>query len=243
MRHLVLTRSAYAPDYPLAANRRRLELLRRVTVPSMAGQTDRHWAWLVLVDPLDPLLDERLATFDLAGAPVVVLRAGQEPWAPAASIPDGRMAGDLSGPWQRAVAANMGTAQRILTTRLDDDDALSVDALARVRRAAVAGRPGLQTWMLPSGYRYHHRRVQPMLHRANMFATLESARSPLHVVMEVKHNDLPLLAPVRSIDNAPAWLWVRHDDARSGSRSARLPIGNGIRRNFRIDWPFLEGLA
>ena len=146
-------------------------------------------------------------------------------------------------PWETAARPLAVGQDRILTTRLDDDDALTVDALARVHRAVAATAPQLRVWMQPRGYRYHRGRVQPMNHRANMFATLESLPDPLHIVMEVKHNDLSSLARVTYIDEQPAWLWVRHGDARSGSREARFPATPGIRRLFGIDWAFLGGLT
>jgi hypothetical protein len=242
MRHFVLTRSAYSADYPIEANRRRLALLQRVTVPAMRAQAERRWTWLVLVDPADPLLEQRMAAFGRSGVPVVSAKGLQGPWRPDASIPDGRMLGDVSGPWQTAVAALAGSDTRILTTRIDDDDALTPDALARIRRAADPATPGMRVWMLPRGYRFHHGRVQPMNHRSNMFATLESPSRPLlRVVMDVKHNDLGRLAPVRYIDERPAWLWVRHADARSGSRAAVQPP-TLVRRLFPIDWAFLGSL-
>lgn len=243
MRHFVLTRSAYSPEYPIEANRRRLALLQRVTVPAMRAQTERRWTWLVLVDPSDPLFRERMAAFGRSGVPVVSAKGVglQGPWRPDISIPDGRMLGDVSGPWQTAVAALAKGDTRILTTRIDDDDALTPDALARIRRTAEAAPPSLRVWMLPRGYRLHHGRVQPMNHRSNMFATLESQPDPLRIVMDVKHNELARLAPVRYIDERPAWLWVRHADARSGSRGA-MQLPTSIRRLFPVDWAFLGAL-
>ena len=246
MKHLLLTRSAYPPSYPLAANRRRLELLRQVTVPSLAAQTERRWAWILMVDPRDPLLTERLAVAGGAGVEVIPATIGQGPWTPPTpttpTTPDGQLAGDVAGPWHRVVAAAAAGERRVATTRIDDDDALSADALHRVRRAMDAAKPGLTAWMLPVGLRYHRGHVQPMRHLANMFSTLESPGDPLHVVMEVKHNDITSLAPVRYVDDQPGWLWVRHEDARSGTRLARQPITPHVRRAFHIDWPYLGGV-
>ena len=244
MKHFILTRSAYPPSYPVAANRRRLELLRHVTMPSLAAQTERRWAWILMVDPRDPLLTERLAVAGGAGVEVIPATVGQGPWTPPApTTPDGRLAGDVAGPWHRVVAAAAGSEPRVATTRIDDDDALSVDALHRVRAAMDAAQPGLTAWMLPVGLRYHRGRVQPMRHLANMFSTLESPGDPLHVVMEVKHNDITSLAPVRYVDNQPGWLWVRHEDARSGSRQASGPVTATVRRTLAIDWDWLARLG
>jgi hypothetical protein len=243
MRHLVLTRSAYPASYPIEANRRRLELFRRVTVPSLASQTERDWAWLLMVDGNDPLLSGRMLAAENAGVPVFPVTVGQSAWVPPApTTPDGRLAGDLGGPWHRAVAAASVGAERIVTTRIDDDDALAVDALARIRRAVGRSDPGLAAWMLPRGYRFHHNHVTPMRHLANMFVSLESLPDPLHVVMDVKHNEIGTLGPVRMIDEQPAWLWVRHADTRSDRREGRFTITSTIRRAYQVDWAFLGSL-
>ena len=89
MKHMLLTRSAYPPSYPLAANRRRLELLRHVTVPSLKAQTERRWTWIVLMDPADPLNAKRKAVLEGAGVPLAIVERGQMTHMPAASTPDG----------------------------------------------------------------------------------------------------------------------------------------------------------
>jgi hypothetical protein len=39
VKHFVLTRSAYGPEWSVEANRRRLEITRAVTAASLAAQT------------------------------------------------------------------------------------------------------------------------------------------------------------------------------------------------------------
>jgi len=244
MNHYVLTRSAYPASYPLEANRRRLELTRHVTARSLAAQGERRWRWMVAIDPSDPLLEERKEVLASAGVPVVLVPVSQQRDA-SEIVPDGRLIADVEtpgGPWRRAIAADAPEG-RIVTTRLDDDDALSVDALRRIRARVVASEPTEPTaWVLPAGYKCHRGRVQSMTHLANMFCTLDSP-GDLHVVMEAKHGSIRRSFPTRYLDRAPGWLWVRHADTRSGARSASRTLRPEVSGLFDVDWAWLRGVA
>lgn len=243
MQHYVLTRSSYPPSYPLEANRRRLELTERVTARSLASQTERAWRWVVVVHPQDPLLDERMDVLELAGVPIITVPVRHRTQLGEVT-PDGRLPADVDGPggpWHRAIAAEVRDG-RVATTRLDDDDALATDAIARIRAAATT-QAGPVALILPVGYRWHRGRVERMRHLTNMFVTLDSPGRPLHVVMGFKHNAVRETWPVRTLDSAPGWLWVRHNDTRSGSRSARLPLRSDVQELFDVDWPYLRSVA
>lgn len=240
--HYVLSRSAYPASYPLEANRRRLELTRRVMARSLASQTERRFGLVVTVDQADPLLGDRMDVLRSAGVPVIAVPVNQKRDTGKVT-PDGRLEGDVErpgGPWRRAIAADTSDPH-ILTTRLDDDDALAIDALARIR-AAAEGSPGQHAWVMPCGYRWHRSRVCPMTHTSNMFASLDSPRGPLRVVVEAKHNSIDEHWPVRFVDRVPGWLWVRHADARSGSRRAEGPLTPGVAARFDVDWSYLAGV-
>lgn len=214
MRHYVLTRSAYPPTYPLAANRRRLALLRRVTARSLKAQTTRDWTWVLAVHGDDPLRAEREAIAASVGVPVIM------------SVRPGRG-------WADVIPTDAGA----LTTRLDDDDALARDALERIARAAQGERMALT---MPHGYRYSRARCERVSQRANMFISLASPEVPPRIVMEATHGGIGRLAPLHVVDRAPGWLWVRHRDARSGVREARGSLDPAIMRAFAVDWPWLR---
>ena len=240
--HYVLTRSAYPAAYPLDKNRRRLELTRRVTARSLASQTERRWSWLVAVDPEDPLLDERRDVLRGCGVSVVEAQLHQR-LDDSTIVPDGRLAGDVDRPgaiWRRAIRCDTAD-ERIVTTRLDDDDALAIDAIARIRASLPEEPAGRSACIMPAGYRWHANRVQPMTHMLNMFSSLDSP-GELSTIMDVRHGGIRRFCPVSYLDRSPGWLWVRHADTRSGSRHAGRTPSPTVMGRFDVDWAYLEGV-
>lgn len=213
MNHYVLTRAYRGPDYPIEANRRRVEITRRVTAASLAAQ-DTDWTWIVYIDPADPLLSERLDAFRSAGAPVLPITAlGEEP---------------------------IDWSQPTLTTRIDDDDAFASTAFRRMRSVAGMQRTVL---MFPAGHRVNAGKVMPIIHRRNAWSSLYApAGDRTHIRMAV-HMRPTSLAPVRFVDSDPAWLWVRHRDAETAFRRADQPITDEVRRLYAVDWDFIEELT
>lgn len=244
MKHYILTRSAYAPTMPIEANRARLALLAGVTAPSLRAQERRDMIWLVLVDPHDPLLAERQAAIASSELPVVV-------------APCGRLERSVShdrpyGPW----AANINWNDVILTTRLDDDDALAPWAMARVREAAEAhGRGRRVVWTLPTGYRVVGDTVYRVHWPISQFGTLHSPRGNRSTIFDVNHTGVSRLGNLRPVSEDPAWLWVRHPLMRSAittgpqtkpeegrTEEPGAPVTPALRAAFPVDWDLLRSL-
>ena len=239
MRHYVLTRAAYAPTMRLRDNRARLDFLRGTAAASLRAQRTRDLTWLVLVDPADPLLAERTAVVESAGLPCIVAPAGKmertgihdRPW----------------GPWSEHIA----WGDTILTTRLDDDDALAPFALARVQRAAAAVDEPV-VWTLPVGYRIVGRRAFRIVWPLAQFGTLQSPPGRRLTIFDKSHQLAGDLAPLRAATNDPAWLWIRHRLTRSRldvgqqtklngrSEGRGKPITPELRAWFPVDWPLIE---
>jgi hypothetical protein len=217
----ILTRSAYKPDYPIEANRRRLELLRRVTVPSVRAQKAQGWEWIVMMRADDPLRDSRMRAFADAGIPVRFYTSASWP--------------DAVGPV---------TDPMLLTMRLDDDDAIAKGMLADLD-AASAKSTGLLAHVFPHGIRYHHGQITHTRHRRNQFVALQAPGSAPRLVYEVAHGEVPTMAGnlIYHVRPKPAWMWVRHDDARTGQRHAKQHIGRAVREAFEIDWAYLGGVT
>src|SRR6185369_11311696 len=160
VRHYVLTRASYGPEWTPEQNAARLRITRGVTARMLRRQKGAgDWSWIVLLDARDTLLHDRLE----------VLRAATPNLLPIIWTP----ADDLSAaPWDRrgdagthrrdkvAAAAYRHPAwlqytprtEAVLQTRLDDDDALAPDYFRRVRRAAE-GLTERTALMLPNGLR------------------------------------------------------------------------------------------
>ena len=211
MKHYVTTVSHRGPDYPLDANRRRLALLKGITVPTLRAQgTD--WTWLVYVNPADPLLDERMDAFRSAGVPVIPIID------PAAAI-------DWSGP--------------VLTTRIDDDDGFAPDAFARLHKVIpkLTERTAL---MFPCGFRVYRGRFDTVANARNAWVSIYAPKGDRAHVRMQQHRRIARLAPIRNVDTDPGWLWVRHQDTDSAIRHARRRITNELRSRFPVDWSLVE---
>lgn len=245
MRHYVLTRSAYGPEWSEAANARRLAVTRGITAAMMVLQTDQDWTWIVLVDERDPLIDERIKVFEHGAPRLEVIR-----WRRPVQL--------APAPWdKRAVKAHKleqvaATAYRadwrglvgpaddtVLMTRLDDDDALTIDALARVR--AAAGSLATRTVLMhPMGFRVWRHRFSLVRHESNAMQTLVTPPGDAATVYDYGHTVARRFAPVVMVDEQPAWLWVRHRDTISGYKQADRPITPALRARFPIDWRVLR---
>lgn len=226
MRQLVLTRSAYNPEWSLDANRRRLAMTRAITARSLASQTNRDFTWLVLLHRDDPLLEERQRVFagaeflytDLDGSPAdVAWLAYQADWRAAVGLRD----------------------ERVAMTRLDDDDGLAPWVMAHL--AEAAGKAERRTvLMLPLGVRVWAGGYTLVRHDSNAMHTLVTPPGDDMTVYDYGHRKVRSVAPVRRLDPRPAWLWVRHEDTISGWRTADRPLTPKIRAMFDIDWTPLE---
>lgn len=106
---------------------------------------------------------------------------------------------------------NMRTHGRHIRTRFDDDDAIAVDFVERVRD----GIAGDGWYSFESGYVLYKDVVFPRLYRSNQFLTRVGERG----VFELMHSDVknPTI-----LDNRPAWLWVRHDLNRSPENTVAI---------------------
>lgn len=244
MRHYVLTRSSFAPEVGLDEIRFRLELLRRICVPSLQEQTDRNWGWIVLINPKDPVLEERTAILKSANAPWLFVRSSEDmivrggPDAP-------------RGPWAKPMRAD----QSRLTTRLDDDDALAPNALETVRRVAKewekkGGRR--HVFSFSDGWRVMGPMAERVTYDVPTFSSLYSPRGDKAIVNDVAHLSAKKLAPLTSATHDPMWMWIRHDVSRShqnmrrdktGKAGGMLPHTEEMRATFpTVDWDFVESI-
>lgn len=227
MRLYVLTRSAYGPDWTLEANRRRLAVTTAVTVASLRAQTDRDWEWHVLLHANDPLRDERIALYESAGVPVQFL------YTDARGTPqDVAMAG-YKVPWRKAIPRGLAAMMR-----LDDDDGLAGDALARLRPLAERARARMAL-IFPVGVRIWAGRYTPVRHASNAMQTLVTPIGDAATVYDYLHRKVRSHAIVRFVDRKPGWLWYRHPDTISGWRAAMSPVDDFVRSQFPIDWSFV----
>jgi len=241
MRHYLLTRSAYAPDVPIALNRKRLALTRGVTAPSLAAQTRHDVTWVVMVDEADPLYEERVAVLRSAGLPLILAPPGNTVRRDVHDMP--------WGPW----ADNLEHDEPTLTTRIDDDDAFAPWVFDVVRQKA-------EEWMrrqprrrlvliLPLGWRVASGRINERHDRVSQFSTLYAPRGDRGTVMDINHTRVRKLGKLQAASTQPGWLWLRHEETRSNNSRASMSdrdhmirVPDQVRRQFPVDWDLIEAL-
>lgn len=226
MKQFVMTRSAYGPSWSLDANERRLRITNAVTARLMKRQTVDDWVWVVMLDERDPFLRERMHVY---------AEAAPDFWPIVCRPPVPRhLAADFMPDWREFIPAD----DTVIMTRLDDDDGLAVDALARYRAVASA-RPSPTVLVLPEGIRVWNGCEIRVRHELNAMHTLVTPRGSSMSVYDYGHRELASVGPVVMVDDRPGWLWVRHLDTLSGDRRVDIAIQQGTRALFPVDWDAL----
>jgi Putative rhamnosyl transferase len=207
--HLILTRFNVRwiiGPHDTAWLAHRFELFDRFCHPSVRAQTSHDFRWLVFFDedtpePFRSRIDEyaRWPVF----TPVLIGRPSTEVY-------------------DAAIAAHLGGADHLVTTRLDNDDAIGRDFVARVQAAA---RPGTREFLnLPVGYVWHRGRLYRHEHPSNAFISLSEPAAGFRSVWSTQHEDAGKVAPVHQVAGGPAWLQVIHEHNVSNRvRGRRVP--------------------
>lgn len=100
------------------------------------------------------------------------------------------------------------SAEWLITTRLDNDDAVSRDFVARIHAAA---RPRREFINFPVGLQYASQRIYWRLDPSGPFVSLvEPRHQPIETVFVTEHPDLSSVGDVRQIWGPPTWLQVIH---------------------------------
>jgi hypothetical protein len=128
-----------------------------------------------------------------------------------------------------------------MMTRLDDDDGLAVDTLARYRTASskVTKRTIL---MLPTGVRVWRGRYSAVRHERNAMHCLVTMAGDELSVYGYGHAKCQKVAPIIMVDQRWGWLWVRHRDTISGWKRAERRIDKTVQASFPVDWRTLGRL-
>lgn len=212
----------------------RLDLFEQVCVPSVHHQTNQKFVWLLLLDDeTAPGIIDRVqrAVAGTTEVEMVFLPKGSDDSTIAAAVRD---------------RVDLDT-RLLLTTRLDNDDALHEDALAVVRRSA---RPSRREFLnLRFGWVTDGELARVKAHKYGHFTTLVEPRGVggsgefgefRTVHCGLAHGRVRRFAPVRQLGGGPYWLEVVHQRNVS-NRMVREPrahsFGNAlaIHRWFRYE--------
>lgn len=178
----------------------RVDLFARICLPSVAAQTEPQFDWIVYFDAQSPAwLRER----------VEELRQERDFHPCYTGLFD-------SGGWARTVREVIGPPQAgrwIITSNLDNDDALASDYIARVR-AAARSAPASERYAinLPDGYVLCGARLFAHRHLQNAFTNLcEPDDGRLATTMTIRHMELADHVRVIQAEGAPGWVQFVHD--------------------------------
>lgn len=175
----------------------RLDLFERVCAPSVRHQTNQEFVWLLFLDEETPPATVARVVSAVAGveAELVFLPAGSDDSTIAAAV-------------RERVHAETGL---LLTTRLDNDDALHEDAMAKIRKTA---RPHRREFLNPRfGWVTDGRLARVKAHKYGHFTTLVEPREfgefrTVHCGLA--HSRVRRFARVRQVGGGPFWLEVVH---------------------------------
>ena len=185
---------------------RRVELFENYTIPSVAAQTVAGFHWIVYLDPDSPrwLLD-RLAPHVASGAFTPIFRE-EVTWR------------DVGADVRQLTGAQ---GNLLITTNLDNDDALATNFMERIQRLAKPGEATalfLERGLISAGERAYLWRD-----RDNAFCSVAEPWSPEPTTAwRDWHIMLGRHLPVRRAAGAPAWLQVVHRENVSNRVRGRL---------------------
>ena len=200
----------------------RFDLFERYCLPSVAAQTEQGFRWVIYFDVETPQeFRDRIEACRRVHPFVPYFT----PLFPGSGWP--RSLRELLGdPPARSRGA--GPAPWLLTTRLDNDDALAVDHVARLQ-AAVAALPAPQRCSLnfTHGFVLNDGRVYAHEHRSNAFASwLEPWDAPMCTAQDIEHMKMADHGPIRQIDGPPPgcrWCTAATSRTRSAAAGCRPP--------------------
>ena len=130
----------------------------------------------------------------------------------------------------------------LVTTRVDSDDAVATDFLARIQAEAAALAPQGEDCFVnfPHGLQLDRLgRLRRCRLRANHYLSLVEHRTaePPRTVFVTRHPDARLAAPVREVQTPPMWLEVLHGSNLMNSGRG-VPCGDhDVRERFSISLP------
>lgn len=214
--HYILIRSTYSDSQ---LSRDRLDITKLTLAPCLKHQRTPFTA-VVLVNREDPYLSERTALFQQSCQSVVFLES-KKPSRSLGNLPVNHAGRDetlavcgtemIAAPfWSRGIETN----ERRLITRVDDDDIIAGWMTERLQRAAAdIDEDSILYW--PNGYVLSDQ-LRWRTSETNQFQTLLTSSPNAGLTPFVEHHaHVRDRWPVVTVDEARAWCWVQHPDAKT----------------------------
>lgn len=177
----------------------RFRLFEEYCLPSMRSQTSQQFTWLIFFATSSRATIERYLA-DVPPMPNLQPVFTDTVFGPATTR-------------EAVISRHDGVSDRLITTRLDCDDALRSDFVQRLQ--AVRPERPREVFNFPLGYQVSHDRFYLAYDPMNAFCTLtepwDERGETVQTVYGAQHQKITDLAPVRQVDWKPSWLQVVHD--------------------------------
>lgn len=174
-------------------------------MPSVQAQTNQGFEWIIYFDPESPAwLVDRVAEYAETGLFNPIYRA---------SVSREELLGDI-----RAVAD--GTGHSLVTTNLDNDDALAIDFVDRIQH--VPRQPERTAVFLATGLIRSGAKLYLRVDRDNAFCSVVEPWDAPTTCWSDWHVLLRRTMPVIELRGTPGWLQVVHGENVSNHVRGRL---------------------
>jgi hypothetical protein len=231
--HLLLTRFNTAVNFASSAKRldsnwlgARLLLFEQYCLPSVAGQRGAEFQWLVFFDAASPAwFKERISTFEPLVKPIYI---------------DGLATDDVIA--RNVVETGLVSSPYLITTRLDNDDAISRDHVASVQDNFRQQDREFITF--PLGLQSFHGHLYTVCWPWNPFLSLiekVGGNEQVTTVFCVAHDRVGHAHKMRKVLRAPKWLQVLHDSNLGNTLRGWPRIHSRCDDGFNVFWPEQSG--
>lgn len=207
--HFIITRFNVNIDRHQSPNRlndtwlaARFDLFQRYCFPTVSAQSEQNFRWLVLFDEQTPSRYLRLIKAYEKYPNFVPVYCGDHPIMPGVLERMKQLAPD---------------AEWLVTTRLDNDDALSVNFVKCLHGVVQAldmkalESAGAHYINFPNGLQLHQEDFYDFRDVTNAFVTLVERAAKPHGVFWIDHPGIYEKAPVIQAETSPLWLQVLHE--------------------------------
>ena len=202
----------------------RFELFEKFCLPSVAGQSEKNFHWILLASERTPhqWLERLLADLARVSSPAAILLIEQY----------------SESYFVSAMQARLDpTIDRVVSTRLDNDDAIAREYLADVRREAHAvPKDGNFVINFRQGCQVAATGIFPRLAPLNPFLSLVSSPRNLKSAFSAHHERMNRVGTViDKLDRKAKWLQVIHQrNAASRLHGGIQPCSEAYLSNFSL---------
>jgi hypothetical protein len=227
--HLLLTRFNTAVNFAPSAKRLdshwltvRLALFEQYCFPSIAGQEGADFRWLVFFDAASPIwFKEKISMFEPLVKPIYI---------------DGPAPDEVIA--RKVVETGFISSPHLVTTRLDNDDALAKDHLASVQDAFRQQDREFITF--PFGLQSFRGHLYNVYWPSNPFLSLiekVGESGDVTTVFCVAHDRVRQQNNCRKLLRSHKWLQVLHDSNLANALRGWPRLNSRYHPSFRVVWP------